>query len=202
MTPPTTVYLARHGEVHNPQAIYYGRLPNFRLSTQGRAQATAAGQALQTRGGIAALFCSPLERTTETASLIAAQCGHLSPQPTDLLLEVHSPWDGQPLSTMMARHWDLYTANQPPYEQPEAVLARVQTFVQQARQAYPGQTVVGVTHGDVIAFATLWAQGLAYSPAAKMALYQSGITYASLTAFTFITTAPAERPQITYLQPY
>ena len=29
----------RHGEVHNPDKILYGRLPDFHLSEKGRAQA-------------------------------------------------------------------------------------------------------------------------------------------------------------------
>ena len=35
MTTPTTVYLVRHGHVHNPQEIIYGRLARFRLSERG-----------------------------------------------------------------------------------------------------------------------------------------------------------------------
>ena len=29
---PTVVHLVRHGEVHNPEKVLYGRLPGFRLS--------------------------------------------------------------------------------------------------------------------------------------------------------------------------
>ena len=31
----TTVHFLRHGEVHNPDKILYGRLPSFRLSDDG-----------------------------------------------------------------------------------------------------------------------------------------------------------------------
>ena len=34
-TAQTTVHLLRHGEVHNPGGVLYGRLPGFRLSTAG-----------------------------------------------------------------------------------------------------------------------------------------------------------------------
>ena len=34
----TIVHVMRHGEVHNPQGILYGRLPGYRLSERGRAQ--------------------------------------------------------------------------------------------------------------------------------------------------------------------
>src|SRR5690606_42013285 len=32
----TTVHLLRHGEVHNPDGILYGRLPGYRLSDRGQ----------------------------------------------------------------------------------------------------------------------------------------------------------------------
>jgi len=35
----TTVHLMRHGEVHNPEGVLYGRLPGYRLSERGRAMA-------------------------------------------------------------------------------------------------------------------------------------------------------------------
>ena len=49
MTPlsATTLYLVRHGEVHNPAGIIYGRLPGFGLSERGRRQIARAAEALQ-----------------------------------------------------------------------------------------------------------------------------------------------------------
>ena len=44
----TTVHLLRHGEVHNPDAVLYGRLPGFRLSDDG--QQMARDQCLQLVG--------------------------------------------------------------------------------------------------------------------------------------------------------
>ena len=41
----TVVHLLRHGEVHNPDKILYGRLPNFRLSETGRHQAEVVAKA-------------------------------------------------------------------------------------------------------------------------------------------------------------
>jgi hypothetical protein len=36
----TIVHLMRHGEVHNPAGVLYGRLPDYHLSERGRAMAT------------------------------------------------------------------------------------------------------------------------------------------------------------------
>ena len=41
MTEKTIVHVMRHGEVHNPEKILYGRLPDYHLSERGRAQAQA-----------------------------------------------------------------------------------------------------------------------------------------------------------------
>ncbi len=42
----TVVHVLRHGEVHNPDKILYGRLPGFKLSELGRQMAKAAAEAL------------------------------------------------------------------------------------------------------------------------------------------------------------
>ena len=38
----TVVHLLRHGEVHNPNHVLYGRLPGYHLSANGRLMAAAA----------------------------------------------------------------------------------------------------------------------------------------------------------------
>jgi broad specificity phosphatase PhoE len=44
-----TVHLLRHGEVHNPGRVLYGRLPGFKLSELGERQAMAAAEWLGQR---------------------------------------------------------------------------------------------------------------------------------------------------------
>ena len=62
----TTVHMLRHGEVHNPGAVLYGRLPGFRLSEDGQQMARDAAEALQDRD-ITVVIASPLQRAQETA---------------------------------------------------------------------------------------------------------------------------------------
>ena len=69
-----TVHLLRHGEVHNPDGILYGRLPGFRLSDLGVAQAEMAAQFLAERD-IGYLVSSPLERAQQTAQPLADLTG-------------------------------------------------------------------------------------------------------------------------------
>ena len=53
--PDTIVHLVRHGEVHNPGGILYGRRDGFHLSVRGRAMAGSTGNAS------ARIFCRKLE---------------------------------------------------------------------------------------------------------------------------------------------
>jgi broad specificity phosphatase PhoE len=69
-----TVHLLRHGEVHNPDGVLYGRLPGFRLSELGERQAARAAQWLAQRD-VVHLVASPLQRAQQTAAPIAEATG-------------------------------------------------------------------------------------------------------------------------------
>ncbi|MDD1561445.1 histidine phosphatase family protein, partial [Bradyrhizobium sp. WBAH23] len=47
--PSATVHLLRHGEVHNPEHVVYGRLPDYHLSEKGARMAEAAAADLAQR---------------------------------------------------------------------------------------------------------------------------------------------------------
>ncbi|NWF68012.1 MAG: histidine phosphatase family protein [Chloroflexi bacterium] len=200
----TEIVFVRHGEVHNPHNVYYGRLPNYRLSARGEEQAQAAGKALNGRP-LAALFSSPQQRAQETAGFVrAAQPAALPIQTTALLNEVYSPWDGTAHSIMEARGYDLYSGSPTPYEQPEDLVRRVRDFWAEVRRDYAGQRVVAVTHGDIIAFAILWAKGCPLRPEERHYL-RFGFpdqypAHASLTTFMF--SGDDEKPQVTQIRPY
>jgi broad specificity phosphatase PhoE len=44
MSETTVVHLLRHGEVHNPAKVLYGRLPGYRLSEAGEEMARSAAR--------------------------------------------------------------------------------------------------------------------------------------------------------------
>ena len=66
----TVVHLLRHGEVHNPHRLLYGRMPGYHLSGLGRRMADLAAEHLGDHD-ITHLVSSPLERARETAAPIA-----------------------------------------------------------------------------------------------------------------------------------
>ena len=67
----TTVHLLRHGEVHNPDGVLYGRRDGFHLSELGRRMAQRVADTIGERD-IVHLVASPLERAQETAARILA----------------------------------------------------------------------------------------------------------------------------------
>ncbi len=201
-----TVHLIRHGEVHNPQHVMYGRLPGYRISQRGQQQAMAAAQWLQARP-LAAVYASPMQRARETAAILAAQNGDLPVHIDDRLIEVHTPWDGHPLLELLRRNWDLYSDSGPEYEQPKDVAGRGQTFFSDMRRAWPAGEVAAVTHGDIIAFATILAAGHPPDKAHKQNMAQYGLTddypeTASINSFSWRTADPDELPEFSYLRPW
>jgi broad specificity phosphatase PhoE len=70
----TVVHLVRHGEVHNPGGVLYGRAAGYHLSELGRQMAERVAEHLSGRD-IAHVAASPLERAQETAAPIAKAHG-------------------------------------------------------------------------------------------------------------------------------
>ncbi|MFN8376855.1 MAG: histidine phosphatase family protein [Anaerolineae bacterium] len=199
------ILLVRHGEVHNPQQVYYGRLPNFRLSDNGRRQAQAAAEALSDVP-LDALFSSPQPRAQETAGFITARKPQLTLQTHHLLNEVYSPWDGTAHSVMEQRSYDLYTDSPSPYEQPADIVRRAREFMAWARREHSGERIAAVTHGDVIAFTILWAKGVPLHHSERhFQRFDFPDQYpatASITTLTFNSSDVTEVPQVAYLRPY
>ncbi len=192
----------RHGRVHNPDKIFYGRLPGFALSSEGLREARCAAQILS-REPLAAVYTSPLLRAQQTARAIQACHRHLRIRTSALLTEVYSPYEGQPTNVVNALGGDVYSGTAPPYEQPQDIIRRVQKFIHRIRRHFAGQQVVAVTHGDIITFMLLWANGLPAKPKYKRNLSVAGIAdrypaTASMSTLVYRTSSIDERPLIFY----
>lgn len=153
----TTIYLVRHGEVHNPQQVLYGRLPGFGLSKRGQEQARTLGLKLHGKK-ISKIYASPLERAQETAKLAGEVFG-ISEVVSDMrLLEVDMPFAGISMRKFMAMgntYKEKFFAQG--MERPETMAARMQAFLQDILKLHQGQKILAVSHGDPItaAFAKL-----------------------------------------------
>jgi broad specificity phosphatase PhoE len=202
MSDQTTIYFVRHGEVHNPRNVFYGRLPRFRLSKRGQIQAQTVTNILSNKP-LTAIFSSPLLRARQTAKIIIAPHDIQPVRISQLLNEVHTPFDGQALEDIIARDWDIYRGVPGGYEQPSDILARVKRFIANIRKKYPGQHVVAVTHGDVILFLVLWAKDIAASAENKREFERLGFADdypvpASITTLVFQTSKLDQLPSIEY----
>ncbi len=147
----TTVHVLRHGEVHNPDKILYGRLPDFHLSELGRQMAKADAQALADRD-VTHVVASPLERAQETAEPIAAQF-KLEIATDTRLIESANFFEGRKVSpgdgafTNPRHWWVLRDPITPSWGEAYLVIAqRMFAAVQAARVAAEGHEAVCVSH--------------------------------------------------------
>jgi broad specificity phosphatase PhoE len=204
MSPETTVWLVRHGYVHNPKKVIYGRMPRFRLSERGVEEARAAGR-MMSEMTLHAAYSSPLLRARQTAREILAFHPQLRLRQSPLLNEVFTAFEGKPSQVGDSRRDDYYTGVGPPYEQPADIVGRVRAFFAYARMRHAGENVLAVTHGDIIVFTILWARGLAPSAENKVNPHAFGFkgypATGSLTAFIFRTDSEDELPEVRYTQP-
>ncbi len=152
----TTVHLLRHGEVHNPDGVLYGRLPGFRLSERGIAMAERVAAHLAGGGGerrdVVHVVASPLQRAQETAAPIAAAFG-LPIAADEHLLEAENHFEGLTFgvgdgSLRRPAHWRyLWNPFRPSWGEPyRAQVARMLAGVSAARAAAEGHEAVVVSH--------------------------------------------------------
>ena len=146
----TVVHLLRHGEVHNPHHVLYGRLPGYHLSANGRLMAAAAGDYFDGRP-VAAVFASPLERAQETAEPVAGRLG-LTITTDERLIESENVLEGKTVSLASLAtnplNWRyLWNPFLPSWGEPYTqVAARVHQVVDRARDAARGREAVCVSH--------------------------------------------------------
>ncbi|MGC9348372.1 MAG: histidine phosphatase family protein [Anaerolineae bacterium] len=206
LTPPTRITLVRHGHVHNPDNVVYGRLPGFDLSEIGRQQAAEAAEVLRD-SNLAALYASPQPRAQQTAEILVAHHPDLTIQTEPLIDEVYSFFEGRPAEEVEARGWNLYTEVGDRHETPKDIAARAGHFILRMRERYAGRHVVAVTHGDIIAFSILWAMHAPIDVKIKGQLDSYGISdsypaTASLTTLVYETNTADESPKLSYARPY
>lgn len=167
MSESTVVHLLRHGEVHNPEGVLYGRLPGYQLSDRGQQMALRAAEALSGHD-IAVVTASPLERAQQTATPIAAVHG-LEVGTDERLIEADNIFEGQRVGVgdgvlrkpTAWRH--LWNPWRPSWGEPYTELAgRMSEAIVAARELAPGREVVLVSHQLPIWVARLNAEQRRY----------------------------------------
>lgn len=182
----TTVHLLRHGEVHNPDRILYGRLPGYHLSGLGRRMADLAAEHLADHD-VVHVVSSPLERARETAAPVAAAHG-LDVAVDDRVLEAENAFEGLPVAggVGLLRHPRLWPKMVDPFrpswgEPYTRIVLRMRDAIVAARTEAAGHEAVIVSHQSPIWLIRLATEGrsLVHNPANREC------ALASLTSFTF-----------------
>lgn len=147
------VHLMRHGHVHNPDKVLYGRLPDFRLSDAGEEMARAVAVHLREGGhDVGAVISSPLLRAQQTAAHVAAAFD-LDVGTDERLIEAANDYEGQPLQSgakdfAHPRHWwKLRNPWRPSWGEPYVEQRRrMWAAIMDAAQAQPERETVLVSH--------------------------------------------------------
>jgi broad specificity phosphatase PhoE len=147
----TVVHLMRHGEVHNPEGVLYGRLPDFHLSDLGRKMAERGAEFFAERD-VVHVVASPLDRAQETAAPIAAR-RELQVATDGRLIEAANFFEGKRFSVgdgvlKRPQVWPkLYNPFRPSWGEPyKEQVARVRAALETARDNALGHEAVCVSH--------------------------------------------------------
>ena len=148
--PADRLHLVRHGEVHNPRRVLYGRLPGYALSADGRRMAREAAEYVHSLDRpITALVCSPLQRTRESAEPFTEVFG-LEPVVDERVIEPTNVFEGRRMARALVNPWNwrhLRKPALPSWGEPYAdVVGRMNAAMSQAWDAADSGDVVVVSH--------------------------------------------------------
>jgi broad specificity phosphatase PhoE len=180
------VHLLRHGEVHNPRGVLYGRLPGYGLSERGHAMARRVADTVADRD-IVHVGSSPLQRAQETAAPVAEKLG-LEIVTDDRVIEAGNVFEGLTLgvgarSLAHPRHWKhLRNPFRPSWGEPYAEqVVRIREAMDDVADEVAGHEAVIVSHQLPIWVTRLAVEGrrLWHDPRKREC------SLASLTTFTY-----------------
>lgn len=194
----TRVHLVRHGQVHNPDGILYGRLPGFGLSELGHQMAHRLGQHFA-RVPVTHLRCSPLQRAQETMAPIAERHPEVLVETDERLIEADNVFAGRRVDVRaflrLRALWWLRNPAQPSWGEPYPVLAeRMRAAVLDAAAAAGEGEAVIVSHQLPIWVARLDATGRSF-------LHVPAQRECSLASVTTLTVSDGHVTRVEYAEP-
>lgn len=174
----TTLYFIRHGEVHNPKKILYGRLPGFRLAERGLPKVADLAEDLSAKK-IEVLFTSPLLRARQTGKIISERTG-LIPKISRLITEVDILYQGLPLSQFKGIIEPVLFSDEnvrKGQESAEVIRNRVLKFLRHVLKEHRGKRIAVVSHGDPIVIFMSYVLDKKFSWEFKLKNYLKTATY-------------------------
>jgi len=197
----TVFHLLRHGEHGLMGRVLPGRMPGVGLSERGRVEIAAVAERLAGEK-IAALYSSPLQRTRESAEIVAARLG-LGIEFRDDLIELDfGEWTGATFDAIRADpRWQAWRTHRslariPGGESMRQVQRRVVEALMEMGERHQGETVVAVSHGDVIRSALLFALGMPLDHYNRIEVGQGSISTIHIDDSGIRVTATNERPRL------
>lgn len=156
MTQAIKLYLVRHGEAEHNVLRVGSSLPEItdrHLTERGKEQVRSVAESLKGKS-IAAIISSPLVRTRETAAIISETIG----VPVDIDDRLHETTLGIFNEKPIQLFFDKYSKPEMRISPDEKdgvesyidMRGRLERFLGDLAQHYPGQSVVIVSHGDPI----------------------------------------------------
>ncbi len=164
----TTIYLLRHGQYETHDGILPYRLSDFHLSQKGKEDVHELATKLSSKP-IVAVYTSPLERTFETAIILAKSFG-LTPIIDERLLEVRSPAQGEKEGFVEEKGgWGIYETEWYKDHDGESLIeiaSRMKEAMEEFALKHEGKEIIVVSHGDPLMLLKAVYQGIALTPEA------------------------------------
>jgi probable phosphoglycerate mutase len=201
----TIFHLLRHGEPTVFGRIN-GRLPGVGLSAKGRAEIAAVATRLAEEQ-IEAVYSSPLQRTQETAEILSERLGLRVGFRDDVIELDFGEWTGLTADQIRKdERWQLWSncrsiASIPGGESWRQVQDRVVGALFDLQRAHPGESVVIVSHGDVIRAALLFALGMSLDFYSRIEIALASISTIRLDGSGIRVLALNERPRLSPARP-
>ena len=197
----TVFHLLRHGEHGLAGRVLPGRMPGVGLSERGRAEIAAVAERLVDEG-VAALYASPLQRTRESAEIVAARLGLPIGFRDDVIELDFGEWTGATFDAIRADpRWHAWRTHRslariPGGESMRQVQRRVVEALMEINERHLDETVAVVSHGDVIRSALLFALGMPLDHYSRIEVGLGSISTIRIDAEGIRVLAINERPRL------
>ena len=196
----TVFHLLRHGERAEAR-VCAGRMPGIGLTERGRAEIAAVAERLAAES-IAALYASPLQRTRKSAEIVGARLG-LAVEFRDEIIELDfGEWTGATFDTIRADpRWEAWRTQRslariPGGESMRQVQRRAVEALLEIAERHLNDTVVAVSHGDVIRAVLAFALGMPLDFYGRIEVGQGSLSTLRIDAAGIRVLAINERPRI------
>lgn len=181
----TILILVRHAVTEATGDRLGGWTPDVHLSAEGEEQAEATAERLGD-APVAAVYSSPLDRTRETAEIIAAVLGEPVRIDEGLGEVDYGDWTDEPLDDLRER--DLWPAIQhtpsrvafPGGETIRGAQSRVVDALEALVAEHPDEVVVAVSHADIIKAATAHLVGMPLDTFQRLVVSPASVTVLAL----------------------